>query len=225
MVIGIGIGIPFSGQKAKQVFFITMQAGLMDFSITNGEGVLWLFPDNTTSTADRPAKTLAEAGTVFLYCDDFTKADIGMSDNTTNANYIGDLSDFPPLTYNVNFNYTNVTGDISVLSNLTKSASFDGTVVTGDISVLSNLTRLVAFYNTAVTGILNPHPSLQYLYLNNTNLSTNDTDQTVINLDTNTTATGATELNISGLNRTSASTDAINSLLAKGWSVTDGTVV
>ena len=223
MVIGIGIGIPFSGQKAKQVFFITMQAGLMDFSITNGEGILWLFPDNTTSTADRPTKTLTQPGTVFLYCDDFTKADIEIKDNTTDTNYIGDLSDLPPLTYYANFGSTNIAGDISNLSNLTFYASFYSTNVTGDISNLSNLTYFAHFGNTFVTGILNPYPSLHYLYLNNTNLSTNDTDQTVINLDTNTTATGT--LNISGLNRTSASTDAINSLLAKGWSVTDGTVV
>jgi len=246
MVIGIGIGIPFSGQKAKQVFFITMQAGLMDFSITNGEGVLWLFPDNTTSTADRPAKTLTQPGTVFLYCDDFTKADIEISDNTTNANYIGDLSDFPPLTYYAHFYNTNVTGNISSLSNLTYYANFSNTNITGDISNLSNVTYFAHFYNTNVTGdisnlsnvtyfanfygtnvtgVLNPHPSLQHLYLHYTNLSTNDTDQTVINLDTNTTATGSRGLDISGLNRTSASTDAINSLLAKGWTVTDGTVV
>ena len=245
MVIGIGIGIPFSGQKAKQVFFITMQAGLMDFSITNGEGVLWLFPDNTTSTADRPSITLAEAGTVFLYCDDFTKADIEISDNTTDTNYIGDLSDLPPLTYLTSFSNAGVTGDIDALSNLTYYANFYNTNVTGDISNLSNLTYFARFYNTnvtgdisnlsnltyyanfgnaPVTGVLNPHPSLRSLYLYGTNLSTNDVDQTAINLDTNTSRADGT-LNISGLNRTSASTDALNSLLAKGWSVTDGTVV
>jgi len=225
MGIGIGIGIPFSNQKARQVFPIKMTAGLMDFSITNGEGVLWLFPDNTTSTADKPSVTLAEAGTVFLYCDDFTKANIEINDNNTNANYIGDLSDFPPLTYYANFGNTAVTGDISTLSNLTYLALFNNTAVTGDISTLSNLTYYANFGNTAVTGILSPHPSLRYLYLYNTSLSTNDTDQTVINLDTNSTATGAKVLSISDLNRTSASTDAINSLLAKGWTVTDGTVV
>ena len=207
MVIGIGIGISFSGQKGQKVrqnFPIEMAAGLMDFSITNAVGVLWSFPDGTTSTADRPAKTLAEAGTVFLDCDDFTKADIEIKDNNTNTDYIGDLSDFPPFTY---------------------AASFSNTAVTGDISALSNLTYYASFGSTDVTGILDPHPSLSILYLNNTNLSTNDTDQTVINLDTNTTATGTRALNISGLNRTSASTSAVNSLLAKGWSVADGTVV
>jgi len=161
---------------------------------------------------------------VYLTVDDFQIATLEIRNNTTNGTYIGDLSDFPNLTNYVTFNNTNVTGDISALSNLTFLAHFGDTNVTGDIGALSNVNYYAHFGNTNVTGILNPNENLRYLYLNNTQLSINDTDQTVINLDNNTVINNGT-LDISGLQRSSASTAAINSLIAKGWSVTDGTVV
>lgn len=197
-------GSPPPYEKYTQVFPLVCTAGLFDFSIINGENVLWVFPDGTTSTADRPTRELIEGGTVLLFCTNFSSGNIEINSNSTDSNYVGDLADFPTLTYYADFSNTNVSGDISALSNLAFTARFA---------------------NTNVSGVLNPHPKLRYLHLQNTNLSQNDVDQTVINLDNNTVATGTRELNIRGLKRTSASTGAINSLIAKGWNVTDAEVV
>lgn len=185
---------------------LEVTAGLFDFSVTNANNLLWVFADGSTSTDIKPTRTLTEDQTVKVYCDDWSKSNIVFRDNDTNTNYVGDIKVLKRLRYYANFyNCANLTGDISALSNISYYASF------------GNCANLV--------GVLNPHPSLRYLYLNNTGLSINDVDQTVINLDTNTTATSTRALNISGLERSTVSSSAIASLITKGWSVTDATVV
>jgi len=138
----------------------------------------------------------------------------------------GDISALSNLTSLASFyNCTLLTGNISALSNLTSYANFNNCILlTGNISALSNLTSLASFQNcTLLTGILNPHSTLKYLILSNTGLSTNDCDQTIINLNNNTIITDGT-LNISGLTRSSLSDSAIANLIAIGWNVTDATV-
>ena len=207
---------------------LEVTAGLFDFSVTNANNLLWVFADGSTSTDIKPTRTLTEDQTVKVYCDDWSKSNIVFRDNDTNTNYVGDIKVLKRLRYYANFyNCANLTGDISALSNISYYADFYNCAnLTGDISALSNISYYASFGNCAnLVGVLNPHPSLRYLYLNNTGLSINDVDQTVINLDTNTTATSTRALNISGLERSTVSSSAIASLITKGWSVTDATVV
>jgi hypothetical protein len=198
-------------------------AGLMDFSIEGGSDVMWKLADGTISYSTRPVKTLP-AGTSYLYCSNLWANGVAIKSNGTNKNYVGKTSDLSNLTYSASFNNTEVTGDIASLSNLTYYASFNNTEVTGDIASLSNLTYYASFYGTQVYGILTPTPTLTRIYLTDTNLTTNDVDQSVINLNNVTTITNGI-LSIFGLTRTIASTAAINALVAKGWSVTDATVI
>ena len=135
-----------------------------------------------------------------------------------NTSVSGDISALSNVTHWADFYNTSVSGDISALSNVTYLASFDNTSVSGDISALSNVTHWANFGNTSVSGILSPHSNLKYLYLNGTNMSSNDTDQTIINLDNNTTVSGTLKV---VANRTTASDSAFNSLVAKGWSITE----
>ena len=148
------------------VFPIQMDAGLMDFSITNASNPFWIFPDGTTSTADRPAKTLASAGTVYLFCDDFTKPDIQqISDNGTNAEYLGDLADLPALTYYLDLtSCTNVTGSLADLPALTYYLNLTScTNVTGSLADLPALTHYLNLTScTNVTGDLADLPALTY---------------------------------------------------------------
>jgi len=217
----------YTEQLLYEVYPIPVTAGLFDFSAKNLPSRKWWFEDGTTSEDERPAVTLATDQTVYLTGDFRNSVNLEISDNGTNNLYVGDLGDLPLLTNYANFyGCLNLTGDISSLSNITNYANFGNCVnLTGDISSLSNVTNFASFNSCSnLTGILDPHANLQYLYLTNTGLSINDVDQTVINLDTNTTRTNGT-LNLSGLQRSSASTTAINSLIALGWSVTDATVV
>ena len=155
----------FSYDNESPVFPIQMDAGLMDFSITNASNPFWIFPDGTTSTADRPAKTLASAGTVYLFCDDFTKSDIQINDNETNAEYLGDLSDLPALTYYLDlYNCSLVTGSLADLPALTYYLRLHNcTNVTGSLADLPALTYYLRLTNcTNVTGSLADLPALTY---------------------------------------------------------------
>lgn len=98
-------------KKKKRIWRIPCDAGLFDFSITGADGLLWIFPDGTTSTDTRPAKTLATAGTVIAKCNNWAKTGIAINGNGTNTRYIGSLADLPALTYYLSlYNCTNVTG-------------------------------------------------------------------------------------------------------------------
>lgn len=211
----------------KTLLPIRMDAGLMDFSITGADNLKWYFPDGTTSTSTQPAKTLTEPGVVYAVCDDWSKGTIEVIDNNTDPKYVGNTSDLEYLTYLANFgNCTNLTGDISSLSNLAYYANFYGcSNLTGDILNLSNLTNYANFYGCSnLMGVLNPKPTLNHIDLRVTGLSISDVDQSIINLNDVTTVTDGT-LRLTGLQRSSASTGAINSLVAKGWTVSDATVV
>jgi hypothetical protein len=138
------------------------------------------------------------------------------------VNLTGDISSLSNLKYRASFNNcTKLTGNILALSDLSSMASFDNcTNLTGDISTLSNLTYHINFKNCFnITGVLNPKSTIEYVYLNYSGLSTSDVDQAIINLNNITTVSGT--LDVSGMRRTIVSTDAINSLITKGWSVTD----
>ena len=123
------------------VFYIKHSGGLFDWSIVNADNLNWYFPDGTTSNAARPSRTM-DAGTVKVVCDDWTKSSMEINDNTTNSAFVGDLSDFPPVTYYLSMNgCSNLTGNISDFPPVTYYLNLgDCRNLTGNISDLPPVT-------------------------------------------------------------------------------------
>jgi hypothetical protein len=146
------------------IFSIPVTAGLFDFS-WNGPDRLWMFPDGTTSTTERPTRTLAAGGVVLLRVDASWAGNYELKDNGTDSRYVGALSDLPPLTYWLDLrNCTQVTGPLSDLPPLTYRLDLHNcTQVTGPLSDLPPLTYWLDLYNcTQVTGPLSDLPPLTY---------------------------------------------------------------
>jgi len=214
----------------EDIFAIKHGAGLMDFSITNGDDVLWVFSDGSTSTADRPAKTLG-AGTTYLYCSNFSDGDIKIGDNDTNAVYTGDLADLPALTYYLNlYNCTNITGDLADLPALTYYLNLSNcSLVTGDLADLPAPTYYLSLYNcslvtgkyTQVSG--NTVPTITNL--SKTNISAADMDDTLIAYAATTKNNGS--FTATGMFRTATSDDAVATLTGepRNWIITGITKV
>jgi len=160
----------------------------------------------------------------------------------------GDISDMPPVTnYLKTFGITALTGVLSDLPPVTDSLDmYNCNLITGSLADLPPLTQLVRLYNcNLITGSLADLPTLQnYLDLrecpnitgslaatqelttiliNNIGCSSAELDITIANLVTANQSNG--ELNMSGLNRTSASDADIATLQGRGWTITDATVV
>ena len=227
----------------EEYFRIEMLAGLMDFSIANADNVKWYFPDGTTSTADKPAKTLASDGIVYLTCSDFSKSNIEIKDNGTDAKYVGDTSDFPNFIYYASFYSTSVTGDVADIK-ATNTAIFYNTAVTGDVADIK-ATYYANFYNTAVTGDLGGlHPITNYLNLSSTTVygaytqvtgtsvpsttDLSDTSMTATDMDNTLSAYAATTKNggsfsATNMTRTSASDAAVATLegVPRSWTISD----
>jgi len=168
----------FTGTVYKEAFPIPCTAGLMDVSIT-GAPVLWVFPDGTTSTASRPAKTLEANGTVWVYCSDWSDSDLTIIDNGTYSRYVGDLKDLPPsLTNYLDLARCSlITGDLADLPALTNTLSlFNCSLVTGDLADLPALTNTLSLFNCSlITGDLADLPALtNTLSLFNCSLVTGD---------------------------------------------------
>jgi hypothetical protein len=162
---------------SDKLFRIKHGAGLLDFSVIGGTGLLWVFPDGTTSTASLPAKTVT-AGETLLYCDNWSAATLRLNDSSTNANYLGDLSDLPALANYLSLtNCSNITGDLSDLPALTNTLSLTNcTKITGDLSDLPALTYALDLTNCSnITGDLSDLPALaNYLSLTNCSNITGD---------------------------------------------------
>ena len=166
----------FTGVKYQHAYPIPCAAGLMDFSITNGKDVLWVFPDGSTSTASRPAKTLASAGTVWLYCSNWDAPNLSINCNTTESRYLGALSELPPVTYLLSlYNCSLVTGTLADLPPLTYYLSlYNCSLVTGALLDLPPVTNYLDLGNCSlVTGaLLDLPPVTYYLSLYNCSLVT-----------------------------------------------------
>lgn len=136
-------------------------------------------------------------------------------------NITGDLLDLPPLTYLLNLeDCSNITGDLSNLPPLTYYLNLDEcSSITGDLSDLPPLTYYLRLSGCSnITGILNPTPEISKIYLDYTNLSADDVDQTIINLANNNTEADGT-LSMTNLTRTSASDSAYAELQGRGWTI------
>lgn len=197
-------------------FPIKHGAGLMDFEIINGTNIMWELADGTISYSTRPAKTLP-AGTSYLYASNLYGDGVQINDNGTDSNYTGDLSDLPALTYLLSLSgCTNVTGDLSDLPNLTYTLSLlNCSNVTGDLSDLPALNYYLSLSGCSnVTGTLSPTTTLKDIHLYGTGMTSDDTDQTLINLMNTTTVTSGGILQIKA-NRTSASDEAYTYLSSR----------
>ena len=133
------------------IFYIKHSGGLFDWAVTNADNLTWYFPDGTTSNANRPSRTI-DAGTVKVVCDDWTKASIEINDNETNSAFVGDLSDFPPVTnYLIVGSCKNLTGNIADLPPVSNILSmYNCKNLTGNIADLPPVT-----YNLSMGGCSN----------------------------------------------------------------------
>ncbi|ADO83698.1 hypothetical protein [Ilyobacter polytropus] len=133
------------------------------------------------------------------------------------SNVTGDLSDLPALTYYLSLSgCTNVTGDLSDLPNLTYALNLlNCSNVTGDLSDLPALNYYLSLSGCSnVTGTLSPTTTLKDIHLYGTGMTSDDTDQTLINLMNTTTVTSGGILQIKA-NRTSASDEAYTYLSSR----------
>jgi hypothetical protein len=145
---------------------IPCTAGTMDFSITNADDLLWVAPDGTTSTAVRPQFEHASQQTSWAFCSNWDAGDLEIDDNDTNALYIGDLADLPPVIahYLDLYNCSNITGDLSDVSGVTYYLRlYNCTNVTGDLSDVSGVTYYLNLTNCAnITGDLSDVSGVTY---------------------------------------------------------------
>ena len=230
-----------SGTFYEWAYPIPCTAGTMDFSITNATNLLWVSPDGATSTAARPQFTHASQQTSWAFCSNWSADNLQIIDNATEVQYIGNVADIPPvITYYVSIAYcSNVTGDItnirpSYYANFRNCSNVTGDItnirpsylasfascpnVTGDITNIrpSYYANFQNCYN--VTGTLNPQPTLQYIYLQGTGLTTTQLDNSIIAVANVTTVVGT--FNWSLGKRSTASDAAYDTLATKGWALT-----
>lgn len=235
--------IGFKGAKSvvgytnDYVFPVNCGAGLMDFYV--GGTNFWYDADGNTNTSNRPGVTLVNAGVSYAFNLDMLTHEI--IDYGTNANFIGSLKDLPKTTTSLNLeDCTNVTGQTQDYPKVTNTLYVNNnSLVTGDISNLPKATTSIYCQNlplvtgdlanvvpvsvlcrfdgcTNVTGIYTPGAGCQYVLVSGTNMSANDTDQTIINTNALGTSSG---LLWHRNNRTSASDAAVTALLSRGWTV------
>lgn len=207
-------------------------AGVMDVGIYFADNLLWEFEDGTTSSLDRPAKTLLTQQNVKVTCDDWTKHNIRFEDNNTDSRLRLNLSDLKGnLTYQLRlYNCTNITGSLADLKgNLTYFLNLDRCAnITGSLSDLKgNITNYLNLYGCNVTGVYTPvgDGTPSYTYLDNTSLSTTDMDNTLIAYANASSPKSNGHFRASGMTRSSASDTAVSTLEARGWSITSITKV
>jgi len=240
--------IPASTVRFEPIL-LKHDAGLMDFSVTGATNLYWVFPDGTTSTAIRPAKTV-DAGITKVYCDNWDSPSLVLSDNDTNSIFTGSLADLQGKLIGTLYlsHCTNVTGSLADLQGkLTGSLSLDACVkVTGSLADLqgkligtlnlyrcANITGSLADLQGKITNTLclsnlvNVHGvytpigagTPAYTYLSNTGLSASDMDATLINYANAEIPKSNGTFTADGMTRTSASDTAIATLVGRGWTV------
>jgi hypothetical protein len=199
------------------LWFIEHGAGLLDLAVTGATGLLWTFPDGTTSTATRPKKTVP-AGITRCYAANWASSGVAISSNwVVQTAYHGNVKDLPRVTsYLSMWGCSQVTGALADLPRVTSYLSMWGcSHVTGALADLPRVTSTLSMWGCSqVTGALSPSPTLKTIYLQGTGMTAADTDQTLINLASVTTVTSGGILRIKH-NRTSASDSAVASLAGK----------
>ena len=155
----------YAGTYYNWAYPIVTTAGVMDFSVKTTAGRLWVFPDGSTSTAERPALNLASGGTTWVYCPNWRDPALEIGDNGTDAKYVGNLADLPRVTYYLDLgNCTNVTGALADLPRVTYYLSLGNcSNVTGTLADLPRVTNTLGLYNcNKITGTLADLPRVTY---------------------------------------------------------------
>ena len=218
----------------RKPILIKHAAGLMDFSVTNGKNLLWVFPDGTRSNESRPAKTVT-AGVTRVFCDDWSAPNLELNDNSTNSNFLGSLADLQgKLTYYIRLRDCSlVTGSLADLQGkLTYLLDlYNCSLVTGSLADLQGkLTSYLTLYNCSlVTGVYTPSgagtPSI--INLSYTGLSSSDIDNTLIAIASAATPKNGGTFTATGMTRTAASDAAVTTLTSapRNWTITGITKV
>lgn len=231
-------------------WIINHGAGLLDISITGASGLLWMFPDGTTSTSTRPLKTVLE-GTTVVRCNNFSINGLGVIIRATdtaiqtsslklinlpNIRYtfqclkpnilVGDISLFPRITYLFSIASTQnyITGDISRfprINNWVELANLNYLV--GDISTIYPNTAAKVIRNCALlTGSMGIVSTNNPIqFYANASVSPAEYDQTIANCVS---AGGMNKTLIISSRRTSASDADKATLISRGWTVNDSNV-
>ena len=148
------------------LWFIEHGEGLLDLAVTGATGLLWTFPDGTTSTATRPQKTVP-AGVTRCYASNWPASGVQISSNwVAQTAYHGDIKDLPRVTSYLGIgNCTQVTGALADLPRVTSYLSIGNcTHVTGALADLPRVTSYLDINNcTQVTGALADLPRVTSL--------------------------------------------------------------
>jgi len=244
-------GSEWVNNTVLQQITLFAKVGVFDFSATNVLNRKWYFIDGTTSTAERPVKTLTRAGRVILEGDFINSVGVELNDNDTNTLYRGDLKDFKYLNYYLRLmDCTEMTGDLSDLPNLTEHLGLSKcSLITGDLADLPNLKSYLSLTDCSlITGDLadlsNLNNSLNLTncvnatgayvnvsgddvpfvsILSNTAMSSTDMDATLEAYEACTKDNG--DFIATGMTRTTASNTAVTNLEARGWTITGISVV
>jgi len=147
--------VSISGYTADYVFPINCSVGLMDFQVDAALNMFWYLVGGGTSTAARPAPTLA-AGVSYAFCTNFTSV-ISLLANGTGVRWVGSLKDLPRITVYLSIqNCSNATGNLSdliAIPGYLNTQSDSG--LTGNISSLRGLvTGYLIITNCNYTGVL-----------------------------------------------------------------------
>jgi hypothetical protein len=204
-----------SGYSQDYVFPINCSAGLMDFGWTNLSNIYWYLAGGSSSTNARPGATL-DAGVSYSFGTNMVANNITLNCYNTGVRYIGDLKDFPRLKYILVIDdLVNITGDIIDAPKV--SLNFSGwhaRYINGDFAnaPITSYSFQIPYSN--ISGVYHASNTSIYIILNNTLMTSNDTDQTLIYLAANTTIVSGGVLYIKA-NRTFASDAAVASLTGK----------
>ena len=235
-----------AGLNRRTTWQIRHGAGVLDISISGATNLLWQFPDGSTSTVARPAKTVTK-GTTIITCDDFSASGVDVyiyGDSTALASYPIQVKSLPALTYRLSANANGIIGKVADLPRVTNYlhlislAGLTGTtadlprdVNTLYLNTLAGLTGTAAdmplntgttrriIYLAGITGAL-PVVSTNttVYYYGNSQVTPAEYDQTIQNIVDAGGVNGT--LRISNT-RTSASDANIATLQSRGWTVTE----
>jgi hypothetical protein len=207
--------IAITGYTSDYVFPIKCSAGLMDFGWTNLSNRYWYLAGGSSSTNARPGATLG-AGVSYSFGTNMQDNNIILNCYNTGVRYIGNLKDLPKLTYSLILDdLNNIIGDIVDIPKVTLNLSgWHMYNITGDFSNVPATSYSTQLPYNNISGIYRASSTAIYIIINGTQMTSNDTDQTLIYLAANTTVVSGGTLYVRN-NRTSASDAAVASLAGK----------
>ena len=162
--------------RSNDIWVVYHSAGVLDINITGASGLLWTFPDNSTSTVNRPLKTVT-AGRTIITCNRFnlngititTNACTALSSQSINFNtlpllvywleqandnlFVGDVIRIPRVKFVLSIKGSGIYGTTDNVPRVTYTLSLVSTSVSGNISALphaSTFFQLVS--NNSMTG-------------------------------------------------------------------------